>query len=504
MQRDRNNFIGKLSFVPIRKNGGSYEKLVEFELKINWRPQYDISFRGPDNTENSVLQNGSIYKIAVSQTGLHKLTYAFLKDQLGMNLDNIDPRKIRLYGNGGGMLPTYLGAVRIDDLEENHIRIVGEEDGSFDASDYLLFYAEGPDEWVFDTATTTFNMIKNIYDTKNYYFIKVGDENGARVQSQSTLSDTEFSSSRFNDYARLEEDKANLLHNWPQAQGSGQSWFGDHFKVVRSYDYDSQFNFPNIIGNEPTKLKIQMALRAAQSSSFSVNIAGQNIESTTAGRVATLSGSNANEIEYAKRATVNTSINLTAAKPDITITYPTAVYDSEGWLDYIQFNVRRNLQMAGTQMAFRDVETLAYPTSTFQLSNAGSNIQIWDITDPLKPKLQEAQLGGSTLSFGVNTNELKEFIAFEASQTLLEAEAIGQIENQNVHGIDNVDMVVIYHEDFTGAAQRYVDHRSSYSDLNIALVRIDRIYNEFSSGRQDPTAIRDFAKMLYDRNDRFK
>ena len=61
-------------------------------------------------------------------------------------------------------------------------------------------------------------------------------------------------------------------------------------------------------------------------------------------------------------------------------------------------------------------------------------------------------------------------------------------------------MVIIYHPDFASAADRLADHRSEYSNLDVATVNIQKLYNEFSSGRQDPTAIRDFVKMLYDRN----
>jgi hypothetical protein len=502
--RDRRSYIGKLNFVPIRKNGAGYEKLVDFELRILWRPSTQISFRGPNNTENSVLQDGSIYKIAVSQNGIHKLTYTFLKDELGMDLDNIDPRKIQLFGNGGGMLPTYLGDERIDDLQENHIQIVGEEDGSFDTGDYLLFYAEGPNKWVYDAEEEKFNMIKNIYDERNYYFIKVSGEDGLRVSSKSSLSSTEYASIGFNDYARLEEDKSNLLHNWAQAQGSGQNWFGDHFKVVRSYNYDGQFNFPNLVETEPVDLDIRMMLRANQASKFNIDIAGQNIESTQAGRISSLSGSGANEIDYARSARVNTTIDLNTSNPSLTITYPPAGEDSEGWLDYIQLNVRRSPILSGEQMAFRDVRTLQYASASFQIGGVNSNTQIWDISNPLQPSLQEGVLNGSNFSFGTTVDTLKEFIAFQPGQELLQAEAVGQIENQNVHGIDNVDMLVIYHEDFASAAQRFADHRSSFSDLNIGLVRVDHIFNEFASGRLDATAIRDFCKMVYDRNDRFK
>ena len=78
------------------------------------------------------------------------------------------------------------------------------------------------------------------------------------------------------------------------------------------------------------------------------------------------------------------------------------------------------------------------------------------------------------------------------------------MENQNLHGLNNVEMIILYHSEFQEAALQLAQHRSEFSDLSVATVRIDQVYNEFSTGRQDPTAIRDFAKMLYDRNPGFK
>ena len=63
---------------------------------------------------------------------------------MGIDVDNIDPRNIRLYGNGGGMLPMLNSTFRYDDLAEDPIQVNGEQDGKVDPSDFVLFYGEGP------------------------------------------------------------------------------------------------------------------------------------------------------------------------------------------------------------------------------------------------------------------------------------------------------------------------------------------------------------------------
>ncbi|GJM34310.1 MAG: peptidase C25 [Saprospiraceae bacterium] len=506
VHRDRNNYYGKVFFIPIIKRGNEYQRLTSIRLRVNLIPEAITSSRGPDNTEVSVLSDGSIYKIATSTYGIHKLTYSFLKNDLGMDLDNIDPRTIKLYGNGGGMLPVYSEAERYDDLIENHIHIEGESDGSFDQNDYLLFYGQGPDNWEFDAENGIFDMHKNIYDTRAYYFIKVSPGNGARLQTQNSISNTAHTATGFNDYARVEQDKVNLMHEWEKAEGSGQSWFGDYFKVAREYSYTELFSFPNLLPQAPAHLSARMNLRAAINSKFYIDVQGTTVESSNANKILTLSGSNDNTIDYSQPAKLNETISLTNGKIDLKVRYPqpNTSQPSEGWLDYIQFNVRRALTMSGSQMTFSDLESLNYPSTTFNLANATNNLRIWDISNTLQPKLQNANFNNNQLSFGVNTGSLKTFVVFNPNDALKSAEAIGPIGNQNIHGANNVDMVVIYHPDFQEQVQDYVQHRSSHSNISILAVSIDQVFNEFSSGAQDATAIRDFARMLYDRTDQFK
>ncbi|MBK6988995.1 MAG: hypothetical protein IPH33_12655 [Bacteroidetes bacterium] len=69
---------------------------------------------------NSFLANGEWYKFGVTQDGVCKIDYTFLKN-MGIDVDSIDPRQIQIYGNGGGMLAFLNSTPRIDDLRENAI-----------------------------------------------------------------------------------------------------------------------------------------------------------------------------------------------------------------------------------------------------------------------------------------------------------------------------------------------------------------------------------------------
>lgn len=509
VRAERGQYFASLSFVPMVRRGERFERIRSFTLKVDYQPAAtDIAFRGPQNTMRSVLADGQIYKIAVRESGVYRLSQSFLRS-LGINTDNLDPRKISIYGNGGGMLPFFGNADRPDDLIENHIVVVGEEDGRFDANDYVLFYAQGPDRWSYNAAAQKFEMEKNLFDTRNYYFIKIGAQNGARAATQASLSAGSFTVNTFDDYARFEDDRRNLLHDWqPKASGSGLHWYSDViFRVQRQRTFNNLFSLPNLVTNEPVKLDVQMALRAGRNSRFFVEIAGQTFQSAEANRV-TMSGLAETLDNYARIVQLNATPVLSSGNVQLTVSYPFpsgAADDSEGWLDWIQINARRALTMAGRQMPFRSIASASQPASTFELDGASARIRVWDISDPLRPKVQNTTLTGNRLSFSLATQgQLREFIAFDNEEGFPTPEAIGRIGNQNYHGLDNVDMVILYHPDFSAEAAQLAEHRRSYSSLAVALVRIDSLYNEFSSGKQDPTAIRDFAKMLFERNSRFR
>ncbi len=503
IEQDRSEYFGRVTFMPIRKVGqGRYERLVSFELRLDFEAKPQAAKPRGGNTYTSVLSDGNVYKVEVSKTGVHKLDYDFLKNKLGIPLESIDPRTIKIYGNGGGILPELTNAPRADDLVENAIEIVGEADGKFDAGDYILFYGQGADKWYFDNIKQTFSYPKNFYAEENYYFIKIGGSNGLRIGSQPSLTGATYSTNTFSDFVRHEKEVYNLLHDWPYGQGSGRQFFSDYYKVKTEDDFSTQLLAPNLVPNEPVKLTAVFAARIAQgnTANFSITANGKTMTSGAFGRT-----NGGTTDTFASLATIsdeftptsgNLSVQLKFNRPDNTF--------NEGWLDYIELNLRRQLLMAGDQLHFRDLRSMGNPVSRFNLGNATANTTVWNITDPLLPKRQETMLAGAELSFGAATDTLAEFIAF-GNTGFLQAAAAGKVENQNYHGLTDIDLAIVYHKKFVADAERLAEHRRQFSGLSVATVDIEKLYNEFSSGRKDATAIRDFARMLYGRNsDKFK
>jgi hypothetical protein len=127
---------------------------------------------------------------------------------------------------------------------------------------------------------------------------------------------------------------------------------------------------------------------------------------------------------------------------------------------------------------------------------------VFDVTDDLNPVLMETTLSGSELSFTIPASQLlREFVAVDLSKSFTAPETVGPVSNQNLHALPQTDMVILSPPAFVNEAKRLADyHLAKNPNVNHAIVVTpEQVYNEFSSGTPDATAIRRFMKMFYDR-----
>lgn len=475
----------------IRKSAdGRVERIKAF--RINSRPaspssnERVASFR--TSSQNSVLQTGDWYRIGIVSDGIYRLTPAFL-NSIGINAANIDPRNIRIYGNGGGMLPEANSIFRYDDLVENAIQVVGEADGRFDANDYVLFYAEGAHKWRYNASTNNYNHQFNLYADTNYYFITVSLGPGKRVAAQSPPAGAaNFTSTSIDQLQYHQRDEQNLIR-------SGRKWYGETFDLVSSRDFT--FNLPNRLTAEPVFIRTEVAARnLGVPASFQLRQGGSLLSNIpTAATTSYYLDTHMHE----GRSEVN---HLTAANPLVlTLSYARPNNFSQGWLDFIEVQARADLNLNGNgnQLIIRDKASIAPGRITrFDLAGASAADQVWDITaiDQIARLNLSASPRGA--SFEAATDSFRAFIAFTGANFPTPI-PLGTVPNQNLHGIARADMIIVAPEAFAGPANQLAALHQSNDGLTVVVVSPQQIYNEFSSGRQDITAIRSFAKMLYDR-----
>ena len=427
----------------------------------------------------SVLSSGFWYKIGVKNDGVCKIDKSFL-ESVGINTTNLNPGSINIYGNGEGRLPELNSVFRTDDLAKNAIYIEGESDGVFDEQDYILFYAWGPNR----TFLNNLNQLiqdKNIYSDYSYYFINIDSSNQPfRISSSSFLASN--STHQINTYSYFDQHESDLI----SLVKGGQRWYGESFDL----NLEQVFNFsiPNIAPNDVV-FNVSMASNSSAisgtSQTYSVN--GTTIKSSY------LPVGNFGRSDLAM--TYSNPIENIPLKISVIRNSPT----TQVYLDRITLNARRNLVFTSNQFNFRDLSSVGIGNiGEFHISNMPIKGQVWDVTDRHKPVNIQGVFSGTDFSFNSPIDTLKEFVAYD-NLVFQIPDKIGSVENQNLHALPQADYLIVSYPDFITQANRLADlHRST--GLKVHVVTTQQIYNEFSSGMIDPTAIRDFGKMFYNRS----
>lgn len=437
---------------------------------------------------NSVLASGEWFKISVKEAGVYRVNIALLQS-LGVNVSNLPSSNIRLFGNGGSMLPEDNAIVAPDDLTENAIQMVDGGDGVFNGSDYFLFYSSGPQQWVKDSANKRFKHRKNLYSNEAYYYINISS-GGLRIQNRTAGVAPNRVVTAFQDRYFHERDTINFLR-------SGKEWYGEEFSNTPGSTTTRNFsiNIPNLVP-APVQLVSNVAARSnGASSSFLIRVNNTAVAQHTVSPVGT-----GTYDPVASAAELVTSFNLSQTTINLQYNYQAGSVNAQGWLNWFELFPQRQLSMSNVdQLLFSDWETVgAGNVAEFRLQGAVSSTLVWDITDPLRPQNMTGVLNGNEFRF-VNTAErLREYIAFN-QQNFLQPAAVGKIANQDLHGAASPNYIIIAHPSLLDEAQRLASWHRQHQNLTTLAVTTEQVFNEFSSGLPDAAALRNFVKMFYDR-----
>ncbi len=474
---------------PYRRNSvtGQIERLTTYRLSLVEEHGARSSDRAATYPDHSKLANGDWYRFTVAKEGVYELTYQFLQ-QMGVDVSNLSSDAINVYGNHAGMLPFTNLPHLPTDLLQNAILVEDGGDGVFGPGDRVLFYASGALRWERSSDGKRFNHVKNIYSDSASYFIGIGTDAPKRIApAQLSNGPATDQVTVFNDRQVINNDGINLIK-------SGRIMFSEVFDQVTSYNYN--FNLPNLHSNDTTWLQVNALGRSLGGvSSFTVQAGG--VSSIIPVPVPEGGGATQAYGRY-----VSTFMAIPTSGSSLPISVSFSKYDpitSVGYMDFLELNARRDLRMTGDQMSFRDLTTVGLGrVGNFTIDQAGAVQHIWEISSPTDAREVQAPLSGNQRNFMVATDSLREFIAFK-STGLLQPKAIGAVVAQDIHATPiPTDLVIVCPDQFLGEAGRLAQRRME-EGLSVVVVTAQQVFNEFSSGARDGTAIKRYMKMLYDK-----
>lgn len=433
----------------------------------------------------SVLSEGDWVKMSLEDPGMYRIDFRSLQ-AMGFDPDQIDPRNLAIYGLPGGMLPQANSAKHATDLVEISIQVLGEDDGVFDENDQVLFYADGIDAINYLSQEKRFEVVKNPYGTQMHYFITVKQQPGKRVKRALNLGLNHPLTDHFSRLIYHEEEQRNLLQ-------SGREWFGE--LIPSQSEFRSNHEVLGAKSDGSFRIELSAMTQAFVNTELNMDMNGQSI--------GTLSFNPIPNQQYGLKGDEKTLFyegsNAIFTGSDFTLSLN---YDASGsnnsraFLNRYLIEIDSDTRFVSGQQLMRLPPQTQSAVATLRLSTSSEHIQIWNVSHPLQSEYQDFDQSQGHVEFGYFSDLYQEFVVFQAAELPI-PEVFTPVSNQNIGGSPAVDFIIIAHPLFKNAAQRLANFREQNDGLRVMVVTPEKIYNEFSGGRQDVTALRNFIKHKY-------
>lgn len=431
----------------------------------------------------SVLRTGVWVKIGVTQSGVYRLSQSQLV-QLNPVFATADPKRLRLYGNGGGMLPQPNDRPRLADLTENAIQVVGEDDGRFDANDAVLFFGQSPHVIQYDSTARRFAHQLNVYSDTTFYFLTIGDSPGSRITDKpiGTLSGTPTVTT-FNDYQFHEQDLSKL-----QSVRSGREWLGEYMTLDTTQTVS--FDVTGLAPTAPLRITASVVAGATSPTQFRLQANGQAVGTMP---VSAIGGYEYDYQAFARTDTFATKLTTAVNMVQLALTFQRNRQSSaQGYLNFLSLQVQRELRQYDSPIWVR-----RSPVGQPIVRQATASLRIWDVTNPLVPANQLYTLS-TTQGAGWVTTQTSDYFLFTESQFRTPV-SLAVVSNQDIRSQAVPDLLIVTPVAWREQAERLATFRRDHDQLSVLVVTTPQVFNEFGSGQPDPTAIRDMARYFYQR-----
>lgn len=431
--------------------------------------------------DSSVLSSGNWYYVNIPSNNIYKLTYNdFLA--LGVEEEEINFDNLSIWGNCEGAISDTNSNYTQSDLTEKAIYVNKQEK-------YVLFYAKSTIKYEFDTPNNSFYFTIHPYSDVSTYFITFNSSIGQkkRITERESIESENAEESRFaKDFFLHKRELVNLL-------SSGRNWFGESFSMS-----SNQNSFPlslqGISNQHPTKIALCLANESSNPVSFTCKIG-----STEIGQVDITSKHD----DYAAQlSTKEFYTTISNESPTLLLQFNANSNVDKGRLDYILVNYTKKLRFNNSALKIysNKSEELNKKTCYVVENVRTNNIKIWDVTN------QNDIYSITDFQRGDN-NELRVIIPNDTLRTLYVFSSTsfptpilkGKVENQNLHAWGPTDFIIVTAPEFKQQADSLAQLHRQYDGITVNVATTLQVYNEFSSGTKDFLAIRELARMLYNK-----
>ncbi len=407
------------------------------------------------------------YKMAVRENGIYRIDRTSLL-QAGAPVSEIDPRTFRIFTGGGKTLPLDDSNLFLE-LKEVSILVSGEDDGTFDSDDFILFYGWSVNDWDYDSTGDQAGFHANPFTYDHIFWLtfeqssfpqpakRMEIKNGG-LQAHDPLVPHKFKS-------RVHSEQERENENY-------RDWYWLRSDSVRMF-----VSLPGAVAEDTNLLKL--ATRSVWEADIWVNQESAEIIdslSSSTFRVASSSAFHGGMVD-----TLDFS------------------FSAKVLLDYYQVEYWRGFECHDRQLFFESPK--AEHVVQYEISNLFSpQAWIFDVTDKFGVKMfDEVEIDGEQAKFQdtVEADYKTRYYLVDQSR-LKKPVKISSDQGSDLRNVDNqADFLIIAHSDFYDQVQSLKSWRSSFNQMEAKTIRVQDIYDEFSGGLLDPVAIRNFLKYAY-------
>ncbi len=451
--------------------------LINPEQAKNWRlPLKQRPAR------KAALQEGTWLRISVLEEGMYRISGADL-EAAGVSLSDVDPASLRLHYGGGEALPIHeINPPQV--MPEVGLVVEDGGDGRLDADDFVLFWAESASRWEYAPDSRSYQYRHNLYTHENAYWLGFGGGvEGQRAEQRSgalAASDPQQPTSY---RVRIHEEAEQFVLLQLFSIKSGYTWYWEDFR-------GNARNFPVVVRQaapEPVAVRLGFIGIPKTQPRFSVRW-----NEATIGTAIFAIPEQPPSRRYVASDTMWAALGAQEGLNHLGIFHS----GNPCRLDWYEVEYSRGFVAERGELLFN------YPltgTTEFRLAGfADEQPRVFEVSAGLAEIVDfayDAQDG--TVIFQDRPGDVPRQYAVGGPATWkrpvrIELDLPGNLTT----GAWGADWVAIYHRDFRAAAERLAQWRAADArfgrPMRAAAIDVQDIYDEFSGGLLDPTAIRNF------------
>ncbi len=422
------------------------------------------------------------WKMSVRQTGLYRLTGSQLQTA-GIPLGT-SSAAIRIF-NGGGLMNEPDNYRPRPEFKEIALNISDGGDGAIDAADYVEFYGESVDRWVFPEHAEPY-YADNVYTTDNVYWLTITDDfgNPPTRMAVTTVTSGGAVDTTISTYRRLLHTEQDHL-----ISEDFDAFVRDYFEWFWTDQTSFSLNVstPNLVIGDSTWINVAANTAGIGSTIGFTNLLVNN--QSAVGKSCTRTGCT----YFANNFAIGS--NLLA----MTMTPLNTAEGVPPYLNYVEVGYLSRLAPVGNELDFALDSMLRM--ASIQITNSfGQTPVILDLADTRRPTLVTgwtSQSGQLSFDWNLSSHPVNRFYAVSSRLSVANADFKRVIPTDLRAAAGQTDLIIVTQPQFTSALNSYVAYRQQ-GGYTIRMALVGDIMDNFSYGLYDPTAIRDFLKFTYE------